>query len=178
MQEKIVGVLAVQGSVVEHERVLRQLGHAPRLVRTVDDLRGVTHLVLPGGESTTMMKLLQRFGLWEVLQARFAADDIALLGTCAGAILLSYLGLGLTVDRNGYGAQQASFSAGLQSEQFPDQRGVFIRAPIFTEVGDSLRVLATYENVPVLVQGGRHVALAFHPEISGDTRVHEYWLNL
>ncbi|MCF7917938.1 pyridoxal 5'-phosphate synthase glutaminase subunit PdxT [Candidatus Gracilibacteria bacterium] len=185
-----VGILALQGSFAEHASLLRGMGRDFVLVRSLEDLQDITHLIIPGGESTTMVKLLKSFHMWELLERRMKKEELRILGTCAGAILCSYLGMDIDVDRNGYGAQQESFSAELESKQFPNLRGVFIRAPRFKIKshpqnnppspplfkGGGIKVLAMYKGEPVMVEQGNFLALAFHPEIAGEKRIHEYFL--
>lgn len=172
-----VGVLAIQGSVVEHMKVLQQLNTDPALVRDRTSLAEVSHLVIPGGESTTLQLLLEKYGLWSLLRRRIQSGDLKLFGTCAGAILCSRLGAGWEVDRNGFGAQQQSFSAVLDSDTFSNLRGVFIRAPQFKNIHSRCDVLATFENEPVLLHDGPFLAASFHSELSGDVRLHEFFLN-
>lgn len=171
-----IGILALQGSFAEHQKVLESLKSEFVLVRLREDLENLTHLIIPGGESTTMMKLLKDSGMWEEIQNKVNKKELKIMGTCAGAILCSYLGMNIEVDRNGYGAQLDSFSEELESDEFKNLRGVFIRAPRFKKIGKEVRTLATCHGEPVLVEQGNFLALAFHPEISGDTRIHEYFL--
>jgi 5'-phosphate synthase pdxT subunit len=158
-------------------------------VRTPEQVAGLDALILPGGESTTVGKLLDTSGLLPVLRERLH-DGLAAFGTCAGLILLSKRvidgrpdqvsldALDATVRRNAYGTQLASFEAALQvdglgNDPFP---GVFIRAPVVEAVGDAVEVLAAHEDHPVLVRSGRIWASTFHPELSGDLRIHEHFL--
>jgi len=172
-----IGVLAVQGNFREHGAMLRRLGADVVEVRKpeqVDDLDG---LVVPGGESTTFMRLMRLYGLDEAVQ-RFGGP---VFGTCAGMIVLDRRHLGLMdleVDRNAYGRQVASFEADLilQGEVDP-LRGVFIRAPRLRDRGADVEVLAEHDGEPVLLREGRFLVAAFHPELTEDTRVHELFLN-
>jgi pyridoxal 5'-phosphate synthase pdxT subunit len=171
-----VGVLAVQGNFREHAAMLRRLGAEVIEVRKPDQLAGLDGLVVPGGESTTFMRLMRLYGLDEAVRT-FARP---LFGTCAGMIVLdrNHLGLmDLEVDRNAYGRQVASFEADLElvGETEP-LRGIFIRAPRVREVGPDVEVLAEREGEPVLLREGRFLAAAFHPELTEDTRVHELFL--
>jgi pyridoxal 5'-phosphate synthase pdxT subunit len=173
-----IGVLAVQGAFREHARVLRGLGADVVEVRVPEQLDGLDGLVVPGGESTAIMRLVRLYGLEEAIR-RF---DGAVLGTCAGMILLDRTHLGLVdleVDRNAYGRQVASFEADLDlaGEEEP-LRGVFIRAPRVRELGADVEVLAELDGEPVLVRDGRFLLASFHPELTGDTRVHERFLEL
>ena len=173
-----IGVLAVQGNFREHARVLRRLGADPVEVRKPEQLAGLDGLVIPGGESTAITRLMRIYGLEEAIR-RFAGP---VLGTCAGMILLDRDHLDLVdvaVARNAYGRQVASFEADLQLEG--DQkplRGVFIRAPRVTGSGPGVEVLAELDGEPVLLRQGRFIVASFHPELTDDTRVHELFLDL
>jgi pyridoxal 5'-phosphate synthase pdxT subunit len=183
-----IGVLAIQGDYEAHGRMLERLGVEPVFVRTPADLEGIRGLILPGGESSTHMKLLTEEGLLEPLK-QFAKDGGAFFGTCAGAILLArevhnpdQASLGLldaSVLRNGYGRQLASdvHFGGSKVKDEPIEM-VFIRAPIIESVGKGVRVLAEYEGHPVLVEQGRVMAATFHPELTEDTTIHERFLKL
>jgi pyridoxal 5'-phosphate synthase pdxT subunit len=173
-----IGVLAVQGNFREHAAVLRRLGAEPVEVRKVEQLQGLDGLIIPGGESTAIGRLLRVDGLEEAIK-RFTAP---VFGTCAGMILLDreHLGLvDLTVRRNAYGRQIASFEAdiNLAGEDEP-LRGVFIRAPRVAESGPGVEVLAELDGEPVLLREGRFLVASFHPELTDDTRVHERFLEL
>jgi 5'-phosphate synthase pdxT subunit len=171
-----VGVLAVQGNVREHAAMLRRLGADVVEVRKPEQLAELDGLVVPGGESTTFMRLMRLYGLDEALRT-FAAP---VFGTCAGMIVLDrgHLGLmDLEVDRNAYGRQVASFEADLQLAGDEDPlRGVFIRAPRVRDHGPEVEVLAEHEGEPVLLRQGRFLVATFHPELTEDTRVHELFL--
>lgn len=181
-----IGILAVQGDFSAHAAMLRKLGAETVEVRTPTDLSGCDGLILPGGESTTQLQFLQEEGLAEAIK-KFAEEDKAIFGTCAGAILLANevknpqqesLGLlDMTVLRNGYGRQVhsdvASGSSKLKSEPM---EMVFIRAPIFERVGPGIEVLAEFAGKPALVQRGHILAAAFHPELTDDTTVHQHFL--
>jgi pyridoxal 5'-phosphate synthase pdxT subunit len=173
-----IGILALQGNFREHAAMLRRLGADPVEVRKADQLAGLDGLVLPGGESTTFMRLMRLYGLDEALRA----FDEPVLGTCAGMIVLDRNHLGsvdVEVDRNAYGRQVASFEAdlALAGEEEP-LRGVFIRAPRGREVGPEVEVLAQLAGEPVLLRQGRFLVASFHPELTDDTRVHERFLEL
>ncbi len=185
--EPRVGVLALQGDFEPHARSLRALGCEPLLVRKASELAELTHLVLPGGESTTLHHLLARFGMWELLRERHAEGSLALFGTCAGAILLGAddgtrpprLGLlDATLARNAYGRQVESFTRSIVLDALGPEpfACVFIRAPKFTMIGLRARVLARDGADPILVEGERILAATFHPELSGDLRVHRRFL--
>jgi pyridoxal 5'-phosphate synthase pdxT subunit len=173
-----IGVLAVQGNFREHAAVLRRLGAEVVEVRMPADLVGLDGLVIPGGESTTIGRLIRLYGLEEAIR-RFTEP---IFGTCAGMILLGREHLGradISVRRNAYGRQVASFEADLEldGEDRP-LRGVFIRAPEIEEVGPDVEVLAELDGTPVLVRDGRILAASFHPELTDDSRVHERFLDL
>jgi 5'-phosphate synthase pdxT subunit len=173
-----IGVLAVQGNFREHAAMLRGLGAEVVEVRLPEHLEGLDGLVIPGGESTAITRLMRLYGLEQALRA-FAAP---VLGTCAGMILLDRAHLGLVdveVERNGYGRQVASFEAdlALEGEEEP-LRGVFIRAPRVTAAGPGVEVLASHGGDPVLLREGRFLVASFHPELTADTRVHERFLEL
>jgi 5'-phosphate synthase pdxT subunit len=173
-----IGVLAVQGNFREHAAMLRALGADAVEVRLPRQLEGLDGLVIPGGESTAITRLIRLYGLEDAIRA-FAAP---VFGTCAGMILLDRAHLGLVdvdVERNGYGRQVASFEAdlALEGEEQP-LRGVFIRAPRVTAAGPEVEVLASHNGVPVLLRQGRFLVASFHPELTDDTRVHERFLEL
>jgi pyridoxal 5'-phosphate synthase pdxT subunit len=170
-----VGVLAVQGNFREHAAMLRRLGAEAIEVRKPEQLQDLDGLIVPGGESTTFMRLMRLYGLDEAIRV----FDRPILGTCAGMIVLDRDHLGLVdveVDRNAYGRQVASFEAdlALAGDSAP-LRGVFIRAPRVRATGD-VEVLAEHEGEPVLVRDGRVLVASFHPELTEDTRVHELFL--
>jgi pyridoxal 5'-phosphate synthase pdxT subunit len=168
----VVGVLALQGGFDAHARVLRGLGAEVREVRVPADLEGLDGLVMPGGESTTMTLGIEREGLAGPLRS-FGKP---ILGTCAGLIMLDRDHLGLLdvrAERNAFGRQVHSFEADL--EEFG--RAVFIRAPWVADAGPDVEVLASVDGHPVAVRQGRILAVAFHPELTDDTRVHERFLD-
>jgi 5'-phosphate synthase pdxT subunit len=173
-----IGVLAVQGNFREHAGMLRSLGADVVEVRLPEELAGLDGLVIPGGESTAIMRLMRLYGLEEAIRS-FSAP---ILGTCAGMILLDRAHLGLVdvqVERNGYGRQLASFEADLELDgEVEPLRGVFIRAPRVTDAGADVEVLASHDGVPVLLRQGRFLVSSFHPELTGDTRVHQRFLEL
>ena len=178
MTPMTIGVLAVQGNFREHVAMLRSLGADVREVRLPEQLEGLDGLVIPGGESTAIMRLIRLYGLEQAIRS-FSAP---VLGTCAGMILLDRAHLGLVdidVERNGYGRQVASFEADLDLEgETEPLRGVFIRAPRVADAGPDVEVLASHEGDPVLLRQGRFLVASFHPELTGDTRVHERFLDL
>jgi 5'-phosphate synthase pdxT subunit len=171
-----VGVLALQGNFREHAAMLRRLGADVVEVRKPEQLEGLDGLVVPGGESTTFMRLMRLYGLDEALRT-FPGP---VFGTCAGMIVLDrgHLGLmDLEVDRNAYGRQVASFEADLPLGDGGEAlRGVFLRAPRVSEHGAEVEVLAEHDGEPVLLRQGRFLVASFHPELTEDTRVHELFL--
>ena len=173
-----IGVLALQGAFREHARMLRAAGADAVEVRLPEQLDGLDGLVIPGGESTTILKLASLYGLDDAIRL-FAAP---VFGTCAGMILLDrdHLGLAdLLVDRNAYGRQVASFEADLELEgEERPFRGVFIRAPRVRDVGPQVEVLAELDGEPVLLRDGRVLVAAFHPELTDDSRIHRQFLDL
>jgi pyridoxal 5'-phosphate synthase pdxT subunit len=180
-----VGVLALQGDYAAHAAALQRLGHGGREVRRVDDLDGLAGLILPGGESTALLRLMEREPWFPALR-RFQADGGALFGTCAGAILLARevrgpaqpsLGLlDVTIERNGYGRQVDSFEEAVTVRGLAEPlRAVFIRAPRFRGLGPGVEVLARREGEPILVRQDRILAATFHPEIAGDDRLHAWF---
>lgn len=194
-----IGVLALQGDYEAHRIILEALPEVARVleVRDVDALTQCDGLVIPGGESTTMSRLCDRYDLWQPLQEKLQSG-MGALGTCAGLIMLSHQMEGATknfaqktldvldvdVARNAYGAQLDSFECDLELE--PDieystpnnktMRAVFIRAPRITRVGKNVKVLARHDGEPVAVRCEKIVACAFHPEIAGENALHELWL--
>ena len=184
-----VGVLALQGAFARHLQVLGGLGAATTEVRTTADLLEVDALVLPGGESTTMSMLLDSSGLHDAVADRITSG-MPVLGTCAGMILLarhvadgrpdqrSFAAIEIDVLRNGYGRQVDSFEADLDVTGLDEPfHGVFIRAPVVEWVGDGVEVLGTVDGRPVLCRQGAVVVASFHPEMSGDGRIHRRFLD-
>ncbi|HXX16901.1 MAG TPA: pyridoxal 5'-phosphate synthase glutaminase subunit PdxT [Candidatus Eremiobacteraceae bacterium] len=183
-----IGILAIQGDFQAHAAMLHTLGAETVEVRTVADLAGCQGLVLPGGESTTQLQFLQEEGLYDAIR-KFANNDGAIFGTCAGAILLatkvknppqdSLKLLDMTVLRNAYGRQLASdvFFGPTKLKKEPLEM-VFIRGPVIDEVSPGINVLAKFRGKPTLVQKGRILAATFHPELTADTTVHEHFLKL
>ena len=172
----VVGVLALQGDFEAHARTLTRLGATAAEVRVPAQLEGLDALVIPGGESTVMTLGIEREGLAEPLCA-LAARGTPILGTCAGLIMLDREHLGimdLRAERNAFGRQLRSFEADLEIEGIDGEpvHAVFIRAPWVAEHGDAVQVLAAVEGHPVAVRQGPVIAVAFHPELSGETRIH------
>jgi 5'-phosphate synthase pdxT subunit len=183
-----IGIVALQGDVREHARMVESLGHSPREVRLPEDLDGIAGLILPGGESTTIARLADRYGLMAPLRDAIVAG-LPTFGTCAGMILLSsgtvegrqeQLGvLDVVVRRNAFGRQNDSFEVDLEIDGLEEPfHAVFIRAPWVERMAPGVRVLAEVGGHPVLVQNGSVVAGAFHPELTGDPRLHKMALNL
>lgn len=200
---RMIGILAVQGDFAKHVEALGRLGVPGRLVKRRADLEAVGHLILPGGESTVLSKFLVETGLAAAIEARARSGDLALFGTCAGAIVLGReprgeppqpgrqpvrLGLAdVDVRRNAYGRQIDSFRAPLEAAGdlagAATLEGVFIRAPRFGRLGARVEVLASWRAEPrsdaaepVMVRDGRVLLATFHPELTGDLRVHRYFL--
>ncbi|MBA2741875.1 MAG: pyridoxal 5'-phosphate synthase glutaminase subunit PdxT [Actinobacteria bacterium] len=179
MQEALrIGVLALQGAFREHARSLSRLGAEVVEVRKPEDLDGLDGLVVPGGESTTIMQLAELYGLDDAMRH----FEGAVFGTCAGMIVLDreHLGLAdLEVDRNAYGRQVWSFEADvdLAGDDLP-LHGVFIRAPRIRELGAGVEIIGELHGDPVLVREGRLLLATFHPELTDDLRVHAYFLDL
>jgi pyridoxal 5'-phosphate synthase pdxT subunit len=179
------GVLALQGDFREHGRVLAEAGATPVEVREAEHLAGVDCLVIPGGESTTIGKLARAHDLVEPVRERVAAG-MPVFGTCAGMIVLARRVLGgeplfavmdIGVERNAYGRQVESFETDVDVEGIDHPvRGVFIRAPRITDVGEGVRVLAVHEGAPVVLEQGNLLVSSFHPELIGETGLHRYLL--
>ena len=182
--KKRIGVLALQGDFEAHEKALQRAGAEAVEVRSAKQLRDVDALVIPGGESTTMLKLIATEQMFEPLK-RFG-ETHPVFGTCAGAILVASevtnpaqesLGLmDIGVERNGYGRQLDSRIAQVTGEGIENLEAEFIRAPVIRRVGENAKVLARYQGDPVLVEQGRHLVATFHPELTSDPRVHQLFL--
>jgi pyridoxal 5'-phosphate synthase pdxT subunit len=185
---RLVGVLALQGAFAAHQRALAAAGAATRQVRQPADLAGIDALVMPGGESTTMSRLLTTSGLFDDIKA-LVSDGMPVFGTCAGMILLatevldgrddqrSFGAIDLAVRRNGYGRQVDSFEADLRVVDFDAPfHAIFIRAPKVIEVGPGVDVLAEHDGVPVVARQGRIMVASFHPELTADPRLHARFL--
>jgi 5'-phosphate synthase pdxT subunit len=183
-----VGVLAVQGDVREHIDLLRGLGVAGVVVKTIEDLEAVDALVLPGGESTTIGFLLDEHGMIDPLRKRIE-DGLPVLGTCAGAILLARTVVGgpvrdwpkvsvldAVVHRNAYGRQVDSFEDDVDVQGVGKMHAVFIRAPVIESVGEGVEVLAVYRDGPVVVRERNVIAATFHPELADESGLHELLL--
>lgn len=184
-----VGVLALQGAFAAHIAILESLGADTIEVRSAEQLADVDALILPGGESTTVSMLLERFGLLEQLRSRIHDEQLPVFGTCAGMILLAeeildgradqhcLKALPMSARRNGYGRQLASFETDLDIDGLDESfHGIFIRAPTVERIGAGVEVLAKVDGQPVLCRHGAVTVASFHPELSGDARLHKRWL--
>jgi 5'-phosphate synthase pdxT subunit len=183
-----VGVLALQGAFAAHSECLTSIGVQSVEVRTPEQLNSVDALLMPGGESSTMSQLLESSGLFDPISTRIA-DGMPVFGTCAGMILLaseildgrsdqrSFSAIDISVRRNAFGRQVDSFESTINSP-VGDFHGVFIRAPRIERVGKEVEVLGSINNEPVLVRQGNVLAASFHPELSNDARLHEYFVSI
>ena len=183
-----VGVLALQGAFAAHSDCLTSIGVQSIEVRTPEQLNSVDALLMPGGESSTMSQLLESSGLFDPISARIA-DGMPVFGTCAGMILLaseiidgrsdqrSFSAIDISVRRNAFGRQVDSFEGTINSS-VGDFQGIFIRAPRIERVGDGVEVLGSINKEPVLVRQGNVLAASFHPELSNDARLHEYFVSI
>ena len=188
--QPLIGILALQGDVAEHRRMLQQLGADTRDIRSPGDLHGLQGLVIPGGESTVMDKLVRRFGLYEALR-ELIASGIPVLGTCAGLIMCADRladgiegqqtlgGLDVTVSRNAFGSQRESFDTELAVSGVDSPVAVsFIRAPIVTDVGGGVTIRASLPTGEIVaVDNGQILGLSFHHEITGESRLHQEFLS-
>ena len=183
-----IGVLALQGAFAAHSDCLASIGVQSVEVRTSEQLNSVDALLMPGGESSTMSQLLESSGLFDPISTRIA-DGMPVFGTCAGMILLaseildgrsdqrSFSAIDISVRRNAFGRQVDSFESAIKSS-VGDFQGIFIRAPRIERVGDEVEVLGSINNEPVLVRQGNVLAASFHPELSNDARLHEYFVSI
>jgi len=185
---KTIGILAIQGDFNRHAQVIKQLGHLPREIRDLDELAGTHALIIPGGESTTFLRLFNQFNLSDGI--RQYAKDHSIMGTCAGLIILSKvvndlphepLGLiDVSVARNAYGRQRESFVDSISlslngtTYKFP---GVFIRAPKIIAIGPMVKILAYHKKDPVMVSSNNILAATFHPELTDSKEIHQYFIN-
>lgn len=182
-----IGVLALQGDVSEHIDILRKINVDCKIVKKREDIREIKGLIIPGGESTTMIRLMEKTGIYDEILSR---EDLGIFGTCAGAILLakeilnydqdSLRLMDIKVERNAYGRQRESFEAYIKIPKLGVDkfRGVFIRAPIIREIGEKVEILSEYEGNPVLVQQDIYLASTFHPELTNDVRIHKYFVEM
>lgn len=180
-----IGVLGLQGDVAEHAAMLRGLADVV-IVKKASELEAIDGLIIPGGESTTIGKLIQKYEIDKTIKHK----RLPVFGTCAGAILLAKKVLAteqfslklidITVERNAYGRQKESFEADLEIPVLgkPSFRGIFIRAPVIRKCGNGVEVLAEHEGGAVLARQGKILVATFHPELTNDARVHEYFIKL
>jgi len=188
-----IGILAIQGSVIEHKRALEKLGVKVAEIRLPEELKGIDGIILPGGESTTISKLMKRFGIFHELKKRIT-DDMPVWGTCAGAILLAKKITGknppqtfgvmdIEVNRNAYGRQLESFTHKLKIKNYElrinNFNGIFIRAPrIRPLAGSDVEVLAECDGNPVMLKQRNMLATSFHPELTDDLTIHRYFMEM
>jgi len=183
-----IGVLALQGAVAEHVRMMEQAGARAIVIKKQEQLADVDGIIIPGGESTTIGKLMRTYGFIEPLQ-QFAAAGKPIFGTCAGLIILAkrivgqdevHLGLmDIEVARNAFGRQRESFETDLEFAGIEESiKAVFIRAPLITEVGAGIEVLARHEGEIVAARQGHLLVASFHPELTEDNRLHTYFANM
>lgn len=183
-----IGVLALQGAVAEHMKLLKKVGAEPVTIKKVEQLNDIDGIILPGGESTTIGKLMKKYGFDTALQ-EFSAQHKPIFGTCAGLILLAgdiagqdwqHLGLmNMTVQRNAFGRQRESFETDLFIDNVAeDFRAVFIRAPLILGIGENVQVLSEYKGEIVLARQDHLLCSSFHPELTDDARMHEYFLQM
>jgi len=185
----LAGLLAFQGDYQAHGRILKQLGIEIREVRNPDDLTDCSHLVIPGGESTTFLKLIEFMDISDAIRSH-AEKEKPILATCAGLILISNSVTGnsqkslsildASVERNAYGTQINSFETDLDILALGEKpfHGVFIRAPKIISTGKNVEILALHDGNPVLIRENNIIGATFHPELSGDTRLHEWFISL
>lgn len=183
-----IGVLALQGAVAEHMRSIEAAGGQAVAVKTTEQLAELDGIIIPGGESTTIGKLMRKYGFVEALQ-QFSAQGKPLFGTCAGLIVLAERIAGdeeahlklmdITVARNAFGRQRESFETDLSVEGIDEPvRAVFIRAPLIVDVGSSVQVLSTYKGEIVTARQGHLLGCSYHPELTDDYRLHAYFLDM
>lgn len=180
-----IGILALQGSIEEHKLMLGKCGVDSIEVRSAEDMKSIKGLIIPGGESTTIGKLMKTSNLDKEIKNK----KLPIYGTCAGAILLAKNIIGnyqpslalmdISIKRNSYGRQIDSFETKLKIKNFKKAfNGVFIRAPVIETIHNGVQVLSKFNNKPVLVQQGNLLASTFHPELTNDTRIHEYFIEM
>lgn len=182
-----IGVLALQGDFREHVSMLKKCNAGAAEVRLKEDLKNVAGLIIPGGESTTIGNLMQRTGLDKEIIKKHK-QGMAVYGTCAGAILLSKNIIGssqprlnlldISIKRNDYGRQADSFESELSIDKIGKFKGIFIRAPVIEKIHDGVKILSKLNNNPVLVEKNNILASTFHPELTEDKRVHEYFIGM
>lgn len=184
-----IGVLGIQGDIQEHLRTVEKLGHKAIWIKNPEQLDNIQALIMPGGESTTMTRLMKIFSLWDKIKNKIHSG-MPVFATCAGMVILSEIienyphqetmgVLPVRIERNGYGRQVDSFETEIEIPYIENDRqllAVFIRAPRIIGTHGSVDILATYKNDPVLVEYKNILAASFHPELTDDTRIHEYFL--
>lgn len=177
-----IGVLDIQGSVAEHFAALKKIGVEPIAVKTKKDLCRVDGLIIPGGESTTIGRLMKKYGLDREIRNRAAHSSLTIWGTCAGAILLADLLslMDVKIERNAYGRQIESFETTISVPKLGRRKisAIFIRAPRVKKASLKVKVLAEYGGEPVMIQQENLLATMFHPELTEDTRVHQYFVSM
>lgn len=182
-----VGILALQGDVREHKRALTKLGATPTEVKSPQDLEDLDALIMPGGESTTISLMMKKYGLDKAIKEKHK-QGMPIYGTCAGAIVLakhimgnSQAKLGLvdiSIKRNDYGRQIDSFEANLSIKDIGNFKGIFIRSPVIKSLHNGIEILSEHKNSPVMLRQNNLLITTFHPELTNDTRIHEYFLNM
>lgn len=182
-----VGILALQGDVREHARILMKLDAEPVEVKSPEDLADIDALIIPGGESTTISLLMKKYGLDTAIKEKYK-HGMPIYGTCAGAIVLAknvvdskqpQLGLAdISIKRNDYGRQIDSFETELNIKDIGSFNGIFIRAPTIKSFYNGVETLAEHKNNPVMIKQDNLLITTFHPELTNDTRIHEYFLNM
>lgn len=182
-----IGILALQGAFIEHEKIIQELGVEVVEIRQRKDLEGIDGLILPGGESTVQGKLLRQLGLLKPIQ-QLINEGLPVLATCAGLILLAktidqeetaHLGtLPIVIKRNAYGRQLASFDSDIDMRPIGHYPAIFIRAPYIESVSDDVDILSVVNDHIVAIQYHNQLGFSFHPELTSDTSIHEYFLSL
>lgn len=185
-----VGIISFQGDVAEHAAIVESLGHRVVEIRSIADCVNVSHVIIPGGESTVIARFLEESTIGEWLVKEGGKGELAIFGTCAGAIMLAKEAIGknapktldlidMTIERNAYGSQADSFEETITVKGIADPvRTSFIRAPRITRSGKDVQVLAQRNDEPTLVRSGKILASTFHPEVRGDASIHRYFLSL
>ena len=182
-----IGVLALQGAIREHIKLLEKCSVEPVLVKFPRDLENINGLIIPGGESTTIAKLMKQYELDKAIKRRYK-EGMPIYGTCAGAILLAKeilnskqpkLGLmDISIKRNDYGRQIDSFEAELDILDQKPFKGIFIRAPVIDSIHNGCKIIAKFQDKPVLVEQNNLLVSTFHPELTDDIRIHKYFINM
>ena len=182
-----IGILALQGDVREHKRALMKLDATPIEVKSTQDLEDLDALIIPGGESTTISLMMKKYGLDNAIKEKHK-QGMPIYGACAGAIVLAKsiigdnqakLGLAdISIKRNDYGRQIDSFETNLSIKDIGNFKGIFIRSPVIKSLHNGIRVLSEHKNSPVMLKQNNLLITTFHPELTNDTRIHEYFLNM